>query len=422
MKEQDPEGRPRAPGSGAIRPWASLAYRDYRLMWGSSFGSATAMQMRQVVNLWLIFQLTGSPVQLGLTGLFQAIPVLFLGVFAGALADVFDRRKLLFLVQASGLLTAVGLAVLSYTDTLQVWHIFAFTSLSSASMIVGGPARVSLTSRLVPRTHLMNAITLNTALSEGAFFFGPIFAGFLLEWVSPGTTFLVNAFLFVPGMIALVAMRTSGAPESPRQGVSLRVVLEGAQFVWRERVLLPMFLMDFGVVIVGFYRPLLPILAADVFHVGPGALGVLFAAPAVGSVLGSSTLLLLGEVKRKGVLFLVSVLMYAASLALLGVSSWYWMALLAAGALGYTDSLSVVVRTTLTQTLAPDRLRGRAASYSNSFAILGNALGSMEAGFVAGAIGAGGTLLLGGAVAAGGVVAGGLKWRDVWRYRSEGSP
>ena len=193
-------------------------------------------------------------------------------------------------------------------------------------------------------------------------------------------------------------------------------------YVFFEGVLLPMFLMDFGVVIVGFYRPLLPILAADVFHVGPGALGVLFAAPAVGSVLGSSTLLLLGEVKRKGVLFLVSVLMSAASLALLGVSSWYWMALLAAGALGYTDSLSVVVRTTLTQTLAPDRLRGRAASYSNSFAILGNALGSMEAGFVAGAIGAGGTLLLGGAVAAGVVVAGGLKWRDVWRYRSEGSP
>ena len=114
--------------------------------------------------------------------------------------------------------------------------------------------------------------------------------------------------------------------------------------------------------------------------------------------------------------------MYAGGLALLGASSWYWMALLAAAALGFTDSLSVLVRTTLTQTLAPDRLRGRAASYSTIFAVLGNALGSMEAGFEEAAMGAGGTLLLGGGVAAGLVVAGGLKWRAVWRYRPSDDP
>ena len=420
MRDKTLEEQGAEPGQTRVRPWASLAYRDYRLMWAGGFGSGTAMSMRQVVNLWLVFQLTGSAVQLGLTGLFQAIPMLFLGVFAGALADVFNKKKLLFLVQASGMLTAVALATLSYTDTLRVWHIFAFTSLSSTAMMVGGPARISMTSRLVPQSHVMNALTLNTALGQAAFFVGPVMAGFLLEWVGPGTTFLVNAFLFVPGLIALILVRTSGAPEGPRQGVSLRVVFEGAQFVWRERILLPLFLMDFGVVVVGFYRTLLPILAEDVFHVGPAALGILFAAPAVGSILGFGAILVAGEVKRKGALFLLAVLLYAGSLAWLGASSAFWMALLAAGALGFTDSLNFAVRITLTQTLAPDRLRGRAASYSMIFGGLADALGAMEAGFVAGAIGASATLLIGGAAATGMVIGGSLTWRHVWRHRSGG--
>ena len=152
----------------------------------------------------------------------------------------------------------------------------------------------------------------------------------------------------------------------------MRAVLEGVRFVWKERVLLAMFLLDFGVVMVAFYRPLLPILAKDVFDVGPAGLGILFAAPAVGSMLGSATILVVGEVQRKGRLFLVSILMYAGSLAWLGASEWFWMGLLAAGALGYTDSLSVAVRTTASQLLAPDRLRGRTASYSMVFAVLGN--------------------------------------------------
>jgi MFS family permease len=190
------------------------------------------------------------------------------------------------------------------------------------------------------------------------------------------------------------------------------------QFIWFQRILLGMFLVDFGLVIVGFYRPILTILASDVFHVGGTGLGILFAAPAIGSFMGFVTLLWVGDVKRKGALFLFSVFGYAFGLAFLGLAPWYWLALVAAWTLGYTDSISVVIRQTLTQLLAPDEIRGRAASFSNLFANAGNALGSMEAGFVAQVIGAGGTLVLGGIVATGLVAAVGLSWRGLWQYTS----
>jgi len=211
-------------------------------------------------------------------------------------------------------------------------------------------------------------------------------------------------------------------PEGPRQKMSLSVIGEGFRFVWMQRVLFATFALDFGVVMVGFFRPLLTILAKDVYEVGPAGLGLLNGAPAVGSVLGSGTVLLMGRVHRGGVLFLVSVFLYGASLVALGLSPWYWMGLLAAGALGYTDSISVVIRSNLTQVLAPDRLRGRASSFTMVTAELGNALGSMEAGFVAGLIGVANTLTFGGVAAMGVVIAGGLAWRELWRFRQEADP
>ena len=148
-------------------------------------------------------------------------------------------------------------------------------------------------------------------------------------------------------------------------------------------------------------------------------MGVLFAAPAIGSFMGFISLLWMGEIKRKGMLFLFSVMGYAFGLIFLGMAPWFWLALLAAWTLGYTDSVSVVIRQTLTQLLAPDEIRGRAASFANLFANAGNALGSMEAGFVAQVIGAGGTLIFGGIVATVIVSAVGLSWRGLWRYTSQ---
>ena len=406
-------------GSGRVRPWASLAHRDFRFMWAGSLSASIAHQMRQVINLYFIYELTGSAYMLGLVGLFQVIPTMVLGLFGGVIADVFDRRKLLLLAQVGGLIPAVGLAALVHTDTIAVWHIFAFTGISAAINILEGPARTAYLPRLVPPHHLMNAVTLNSSVFELSVLVGPIVGGILIDYTSMGNVYIINALLFLPALILFSFIRASGEPQGSSQSVSLKAIFEGMRFIWFQRILLGLFLVDFGLVIVGFYRPLLTILASDVFHVGGTGMGVLFAAPAIGSFMGFVSLLWVGEVKRKGMLFLFSVMGYAFGLIFLGMAPWFWLALLAAWTLGYTDSVSVVIRQTLTQLLAPDEIRGRAASFANLFANAGNALGSMEAGFVAQVIGAGGTLIFGGIVATVIVSAVGLSWRGLWRYTSQ---
>ncbi len=416
MSEQPDVQRPA--DSGRVKPWASLAHRDFRYMWAGSLSASIARQMRQVINLYFIYELTGSPYMLGLVGLFQVIPTMAFGLFGGVIADVFDRRKLLLLAQVGGLIPAVGLAVLVHTDTIAVWHIFAFTSMSAAMNILEGPSRTAYLPRLVPEHHLMNAVTLNSSVFELSVLVGPILGGVLIDFINIGNVYVVNAFLFLPTLFFFSMIKASGKPLGERRSVSFHAIFEGMQFIWFQRILLGMFLVDFGLVIVGFYRPILTILASDVFHVGGTGLGILFAAPAIGSFMGFVTLLWMGDVKHKGALFLFSVMGYSFGLIFLGIAHWYWLALIAAWTLGYSDSLSVVIRQTLTQILAPDEIRGRAASFSNLFANAGNALGSMEAGFVAQAIGAGGTLVLGGIIATGLVTAVGLSWRGLWRYTS----
>ena len=414
--ETDPEV---TSGSDRVKPWASLAHRDFRFMWAGALSASIAHQMRQVINLYFIYELTGSAYMLGLVGLFQVIPTMVLGLFGGVIADVFDRRKLLLLAQVGGLIPAVGLAALVHTDTIAVWHIFAFTGVSAAINILEGPARTAYLPRLVPPHHLMNAVTLNSSVFELSVLVGPIVGGILIDYTSMGNVYIINALLFLPTLILFSFIRASGKPQGSSQSVSLKAIFEGMRFIWFQRILLGLFLVDFGLVIVGFYRPLLTILASDVFHVGGTGMGVLFAAPAIGSFMGFISLLWVGEVKRKGMLFLFSVMGYAFGLIFLGIAPWFWLALLAAWTLGYTDSVSVVIRQTLTQLLAPDEIRGRAASFANLFANAGNALGSMEAGFVAQVIGAGGTLIFGGIVATVIVSAVGLSWRGLWRYTSQ---
>lgn len=401
-----------------IRPWSSLTYPDYRWLVISSLFSGASMQMQQLVNLFLVYELSGSAVDLGLTGLFQAIPSLFVGLFSGALADRMARKKLVILCRLLNLLPPLALGVLALTGTIRVWHIFVFTAVSSAARLLSMPAQNSLIPHLVPPTHLLNAITFYTSQNQVAHFVGPLLAGIFIDWVGVGPVYFLNGFFVVLSLVSLLAIKAEGIPEGANRRFSLRTILEGFQFVWRQQMLMALFLLDFGVIIVGYIRPLLPILAKDVFHVGASGLGILNAAPAVGSVLGSATILLAGEVQRKGVLVLTSTFLYALGLGFLGLSSWFWIAVVAVAVLGYTDIIGLTVRRTLTHLLAPDQLRGRASSISSIMAQTGNGLGAMEAGFVAALIGAPGTLLLGGALSAGVVLGIGLWCPQLWQYRS----
>lgn len=380
--------------------------------------AAIASQMRNVASLYQVYQLSGSSFQLGLTGFFQALPHVVLGLFAGALADAFDRKKLLVLTYGLHLIPTLALAFLTLTGAIQVWHVYVISLASSMIEVFSWPARSAIVPRLVPVSHLMNAITLNSMVLQSSFLVGPAIAGLVIDYLSLPLTYFSSAGLLVPAMASVFRVKTSGKPEGERRRVSLKSMIEGVEFIWTQRIILSLFLLDFGVTLVGFYRPILPIFAGSVFKMGATGLGILYAAPAVGSLLGSTSLLVAGDLRRKGPAAIVAAIFFAASLALLGMSQWFWMAVAAVAILGFTDSISVAIRRTVVQLLAPDTMRGRAASLITVFAQSTNALGALLAGTASEIWGAPRALVIGGGVCVLMIFGISRAIPQLWSYRS----
>ena len=412
--EIDRKSDPQAP----IRPWSSLLIRDYRLLWIASVLSSLAGQIRNVATLYQVYDISGSAFKLGLTGFLETLPFIVFGLFAGAVADAFDRKKLLIATISLQLVPNLLLGILTLTGVIQVWHIYALGLVGAFVEVFNWPARAALIPRLVPSALLMNAMVVNTMILQTSFLVGPAMGGFLIDKSGLAMAYFSSTLLFVPAIIAIFSLRASGKIEGPRRQVNLRSIVEGIEFIWVQRIILSLFLLDFAVVLVGFYRPILPIFAADVFKTGASGLGVLYAAPSLGSLLGSTALLMAGDVPRKGVLVIVAALFFAASLALLGLSQWFWMAVAAVALLGFTDSISVAIRRTVVQLLAPDGMLGRAASLITVFAQTTNGLGALLAGIAAEYLGAPNALLIGSGLCFLMIFGICIAIPQLWRYRS----
>ena len=354
--------------------------------------------MRNVASAYQVYELTGSPFQLGLTGFLQALPFVVFGLFAGAVADAFNRKTLVVLSAGLQLVPCVALAFLTSTGAIRIWHIYLLSLLGAFLEVFNWPARAAMIPRMVPQALLMNAVTMNSMIIQTSFLLGPAIGGVLIDYIDLAHTYFVSAALVVPAIFAILSMRSSGEPEGARRTVNLRSIIEGVEFIWIQRIILSLFVLDFGVTLFGFYRPILPIFAADVFKMGASGLGTLYAAPSAGSLLGSIALLMMGDLRCKGIAVVAAAIFFAASLALLGIAQWFWLAVAAVILLGFTDSISVAIRRTVVQLLAPDRMLGRASSLITVFAQATNALGALLAGVAAQFMGAPNALLVGSAL------------------------
>lgn len=374
--------------------------------------------MREMLTFLLVYQLSGSALQLGVTGLFQAIPSFIFGLIGGALADSVDRKKLLLYTQAANVVSGAALAALVLSGNAAVWHLWLFTSFWSAVSVLGRPAQRAFIPKLVPQNQVLNAITWHSSLSQGTLLAGPLAAGFLAASLGIGWAYVGNGVVLFAGLLSVFGIRASGAPDGPPRKVSARTILEGIQFVRRQEVLFAAMFMDLGVMSVGFLRPLLPILALDVYNVGEIGLGVLGAAPAVGAVVGSFTLLVVGDFQRKGAVIVIAYASYALAMLMLGLTPWIALALVALAITGFMDVVAFTVKQAMIQIIAPDNFRGRAASLSSILSVTGNGAGAAEMGALAGAFGAPGALLINSALALGmtGLIT--LRWMSLWRHRS----
>lgn len=374
--------------------------------------------MRNVASLYQVYHLSGSSVQLGLAGFFQAFPFIVFGLFGGVLADTLNRKKLIAITHSLNVLPGLALGMLTLTGHIQVWHINALNIVASSLQVLGGPSRQAIIPSTVPESHLLNAVTMATLMMQGTQLTAPVIAGFLIDFFGVQASYFTDASLFIPSMICALLIRASGQPQGERRRISWRSLIEGFEFLWHTRIILSLFLLDFFAVLFGFFRPILPIFADVVFHVGARGLGMLYAAPAVGALIGSGLLLTAGDVKRKGALSILVTLLFALSLGWLGLSRTFWMGLLAVGALGFNDAISVAVRRTVVQILAPDDMRGRATSFLTVFAQTTNATGAVIAGAGAALLGAPNAALVGCILCTLTII--GTCWAipQLWRYRS----
>lgn len=342
----------------SVHPLAALRFRDFRLFWISFFISNTGSWMQITATSWLLYELTNSPFQLGLNGIFRAIPAIGFGLFGGTIADRYDRKRLLLVTQICLMLAAFLLAFLTLAGVIRVWQIYVLTLVSAVIGTLDGPARQALFPALVPPSILPNAVALNSLLWKGTVLIGPSLAGIAISIVGTGGAFLANALSFLVVVVALLFIRAS-SPGGGHAGHFLRNLLEGVAYVYGQRIILAVMVMEATSSVFGLDQAMLTIFARDIFNVGPSGLGFLQSARGLGAIIGSGLLISVGQPRSQGKILLFSALLYGVSFALFGVSHSYLLSLLLLGMVGATDTVWGATRTTILQLTSSEAMRGR---------------------------------------------------------------
>ena len=385
------------PDSRTVGRLAAFHYRDFRLFWLSLFISNVGTWMQMTATNWLLYQLTDSPVQLGLNGVFRALPAIGLGLISGTFADRYDRKWLLLWTQVVLALLTFGLGMLDYVGHIQAWQIYLFTFISSSVGSFDGPARQSLFPTLVPRAVLPNAVALNSLLWKGAALIGPTLGGIAISAMGTSGAFFANAASFLAVVVALLLMRaSSSARETQRDFIA--ETKAGFAYIVSQPLILGLTVMEAFASVFGLDHALLTILASDVFRVGAHGFGFLQSARGFGAVIGSSLFIGMGHRVGQGGILITSALLYGAGFALFGLAPSFFLALILLAFVGATDTIWAAARGTIMQLRTPDKFRGRVMGVFQLSNRGLHPLGQLESGLMVPLIGAREATVLGGAI------------------------
>ena len=372
-----------------------LRYRDFRLLWIGFFVSQVGSQMQIVAVAWQVYRLTNDPLALGGLGLARVLPVIVFGIFGGVIADVVDRRTLLLVTQTALMLNSLALFFLTASDHVTLFVLYAFCLVSGSAVALNNPARQAMIPTLVPDEVLPRALGLSVTSWQLATVVGPTVGGIVLAARGPAPVYLIDAASFVAVIVVLLAIRSRGVAD-PEARADWRSVVEGLRFLRRTPILLALMLLDFLGTFFAGAMLLLPIFADQLLRVGASGLGLLFAAPSVGSALVAFSIAVKGPPPLAGKTVLASVALYGLAIAAFGAATSFPLALLFLTIAGAADGISTVVRQTLRQLLTPDELRGRMTGVSMIFFMGGPQLGELEAGVVGRLLGVRTSVILGG--------------------------
>lgn len=340
---------------------APLRHRDFALYFSGLTVSQCGSWMEQTLTTWLLYEITGSPLLLGLNGVIRAVPIFAFGLLAGTIADRVDRRRLLLFTQGGTAFTSLALGAVVATGQVQIWHIYAAGAINATLGAFDAPARRAMYLTLVPRSELQNANTLNAGLFRIARLIGPSLAGILIVAVGPAVPYFVNAVSFLAIIGALLIMRTPPIFERVRGSLWAETV-EGVRYTLGKRVLAHLMVLETIHSLFGANTALVTIFAKDVLHVGPEGLGLLLSALGAGALFGTGSLIVIGDVLRKGRWMMLAGYGYTTAFAVFAWSASFELAAAALAFIGLADTWWATMRNSIFQLQAEEAYRGRTLS------------------------------------------------------------
>lgn len=393
--------------AGAL-PRAVFHHRGFTLLWAARLSSVIGVQMLSLGVSWVVYNLTGSVLDLGLIGLVQFVPILGLALFTGHVADRYDRRRVTRACYAVELVCAAALLAMTVTGSTAALPILAIVLVFGAARAFENPAASALLPNVVPRPLFPAAVAWVTSAVQTATILGPAMAGFLFAVGAPAV------FAVAAALLAAAAVLVSGVPATrsvdDNRSMTWATLVAGVAFIRGKPEMLGAVSLDLFAVLLGGATALLPVYARDILRVGAWGLGLLRSAPAMGAVAMALALAHHPIGGRIGPLMFASVAAYGVATIVFGVSTSFILSIAALVMLGAMDAVSVVVRKTLIQLAPPDELRGRVGAMSAMSTGASNYLGQFESGVTAAWFGTVPAVVLGGA----GALAVAALW--AWRF------
>lgn len=379
-----------APKPQSHRTFAALGFRNFRLFWWGQVVSVTGTFMQSTAQQWLVLTLTKNPLALGVTGALQFGPSLIVGPFAGALIDRYPRRNILFATQIISGILAAALWLLTMLGVVQLWHVYVLALMLGLVTAIDNPTRQAFVSEMVPSSHLLNAISLNSVQFNVARIIGPAVAGELIAILGIPLMFLLNALSFIAVIFGLWAMRTQDLYLTPRRADAskgMRAMGEGMRFIWANHNLRITMLMVAIIGTMGFnFNVLLPLLAKLTLHAGSQEFGMLTSALGAGALAGA-----LGLARRGGRptprILLGTAALFGILESAAGLSSSLFVTLILIAATGAMMSTFAASANTTMQLSSPPEMRGRTMSVYTTIFIGTTPIGNLATSSLAAAFG-----------------------------------
>ena len=382
--------------------------RDYRWLWSGQAVTGIGNQITRLALPYQVYALTGSTAAIAALTTFQLIPILLFALGGGSLADVVDRRKLLLATQLGLAGCSLALVLLSTTGEPPLPALFAVAFLAAGLFSIDQPARGASIPRLVPPERLPAALALNQLNFQLGSIVGPAIGGILIATVGLTGAYVVDLLTFAASIVALLVIGPL-PPLATATRPGLAAIREGLGYARRHRPIFGSFVIDLIAMIFAMPTALFPVLALDVFKVGPAGLGLLAAAPAAGAFVGAVFSGWVGRVWRVGRAVVFSVIGWGIAITAFGVTALiatpaaFVVGLVMLAIAGAADMLSAVFRNQIVQLGAPDELRGRVTSIHTLVVTAGPRIGDIESALLATLIGPGLTVIVGGLLCLGGV-------------------